>query len=215
MPYNPSAPLSEQVHTSIAVSLHHLRHRDSPSSPDAPDQETYIDCVLLHSPLESMSATLEAWEVLESYVPHQIRHLGVSNISLPQLERLHASTTVKPAVVQNRFYPATRHDVPLRRFCRDHDVVYQSFWTLTGNGQLLRAEPVRSLAEHVAVAAPVALYALVMHLGVVVLNGTTDKAHMTEDLEGVAKVRRWAGENEPAWEGVVQRFRQIIGEGER
>ena len=44
---------------------------------------------------------------------------------------------VKPAVLQNRFYADSGYDVELRRFCDVHGVVYQSFWTLTGNRDIL------------------------------------------------------------------------------
>ena len=46
---------------------------------------------------------------------------------------------VKPVVLQNRFYAEQSYDVRLRKFCTEHGVTYQSFWTLTANPDLLAA----------------------------------------------------------------------------
>ncbi|KAG0155558.1 hypothetical protein PDIDSM_2729 [Penicillium digitatum] len=176
LPYDPSATLTDQVHASIKSSLHNLR---SPVDPDSVD-ETYIDTVIIHSPLSTLTQTLEAWHALETYVPHLIRNSGISNCTLPTLRELCTSsqTTVKPSVVQNRFYEETLFDVPLRAFCRENQVIYQSFWTLTANPDLVHSDPVQQLAHHVKVTpAAVFFYTLVMSLkDVVVLNGTKDES---------------------------------------
>lgn len=181
MPYDPSSPLETQIHTSVASSLQNLRTTEDP------EQGAYLDCLLLHSPLPTLEQTLQAWKLLESYVPNKIRSLGISNVTLPVLEAIYKSSTTKPSVVQNRFYPQTGFDVALRAFCTSHDITYQSFWTLTGNPALLRSEPVVSLAQYCAVELPVALYALVMNAGIMVLNGTTSASHMRQDLDDCKK----------------------------
>jgi diketogulonate reductase-like aldo/keto reductase len=207
MPYDPSAPLATQITTSLTSSLTNLRHAD-----DAPLEVTYIDCLLLHSPLPTIDQTLQAWALLEAYVPHQIRTLGISNVTLPILENIYKTSIIKPSVVQNRFYPQTRYDVDLRAFCREKKIAYQSFWTLTGNPALLKARVVGELAKEVGVGKEVALYALVGGLGIEVLNGTTDGGHMREDLEGIEKVGVWKEGNGEAWNGLMEEFRGIVGD---
>ena len=205
MPYDPSAPLEEQLHASIASSLHNLRPKDDT------DEGVYLDCLLLHSPLPTIEQTLQAWAILESYVPHKIRALGISNTSLPVLQAIHEASSIKPSVVQNRFYAQTGYDVPLREFCKQHGITYQSFWTLTGNPRILTSEPVGELANHVGVESAVALYALVMGLGIVVLNGTTNQEHMEKDMRGVREVRDWvAGKHEREWIELSRAFGRLI-----
>ncbi|KAF1990035.1 aldo-keto reductase-like protein [Aulographum hederae CBS 113979] len=207
MPYLASSPLQTQLHNSLASSFHNLRPLASPSS----SNETYIDCLLLHSPLQTPSATLSAWKVLESYVPTRIRTLGISNVSLPILKEVYDHASTKPAVVQNRFYAATGYDVPLRAFCREKGIVYESFWTLTGNPGIVGGKVVGELAEKVGVEREVAMYGLVMGLGVAVLNGTTNSERMRGDLEGVGKVEEWAGRNGGEWEKILGGFKETIG----
>lgn len=204
MPYDPSSSLDVQIQTSVASSMVILRvEGDSQES-------AYIDCLLLHSPLPTIEETLQAWKILESYVPQQIHMLGISNVTLPVLEVIFEHAIVKPSVVQNRFYHETRYDVALRAFCSSHDITYQSFWTLTGNPVLLRLEPVRSLARTLDVSPAIALYALVMDLGVEVLNGTTSSEHMRHDLEGIQKVCEWIAAHPEDWVIIESIFRTWI-----
>ena len=157
-----------------------------------------------------MEQTLQAWDVLESYVPDKIRTLGISNVTLPVLQAIYENSTIKPSVVQNRFYSKTMFDVPLRKFCKEHDITYQSFWTLTGNPTLLKSQPVRDLAQAAEVSPAMALYALVIDLGVVVLNGTTSVEHMREDLDGIRQIRDWVTSNSQSWAKISQDFSSLL-----
>lgn len=125
LPYNPHHPLPSQIRSSVASSLHNLRPSNPANSNQAPEQ--CLDCLVLHSPLPQFSETLSAWQTLEEYVPHPIRTLGISNVNLPTLKSLWDAVRIKPAIVQNRFYPATAYDVALRKFCVEKGIVYQSF----------------------------------------------------------------------------------------
>jgi diketogulonate reductase-like aldo/keto reductase len=205
MPYDPETPLETQIRTSVASSFKNLRHESDS------ENTSYVDCLLLHSPLPTIEQTLQAWKLLESYVPDQIRSLGISNVTLPVLRAIYEQATIKPSVVQNRFYPQTRYDGPLRAFCTGHNIMYQSFWTLTGNPGLLRSKPVIDLAQAVNVEPTVALYALVMDLGVVVLNGSTSTDHMRVDLDGIQTIREWAVSHSRDWSSISSAFQGLVG----
>jgi diketogulonate reductase-like aldo/keto reductase len=212
MPYDSRLSIPDQVHASVTSSLANLA---ASTGTDASRATTYLDCVLLHSPLPRREGTAIAWAALTSYVASgKIRHLGIANVSLAVLEILVNQMEIKPSVVQNRFYPASEYDVPLRRFCREQGIVFQSFWTLTGNPGLLKSEVVKELAKEVGVSVQVALYALVVGLEkVTVLDGTTNEERMVEDLEGLVKVGRWAeGEGREGWERILEDFRKLIGD---
>lgn len=195
------------MHTSVASSLRNLRPEEGS------EQGSYIDCLLLHSPLPTIELTLQAWNILESYVPHRIRELGISNTDLKVLQAIYKNSSIKPSVVQNRFYARTQYDVALRDFCRSHGITYQSFWTLTGNPLLLQAEPVKQLARAADISLPAALYTLVMEQGVVVLNGTTSSQHMKTDLQDVAVARGWIAGEPDEWKEIHGAFKAIIEAG--
>lgn len=171
IPYDARAPLAEQVEQSFAASLGNLR-------------VDYLDGLLLHSPLGDRASTLEAWRALESIVERGgVRQIGISNCySLALLRALHEEASVKPAIVQNRFYRATGYDRELRAFCRERGIVYQSFWTLTANPDLLAEQALRAIAARDNRTPAQVLFRYLTQQDVVPLTGTTSGAHMREDL---------------------------------
>lgn len=171
IPYDPKAPLPEQVTQSCAVSLRNL-------------QTTYLDCLLLHSPLASVRQTLEAWRALESLVDGgSVRSLGISNCYGPgELGAIYEAAHIKPQVVQNRFYAETGYDRQIRAFCLEHRIAYQSFWTLSANPQLLSHATLTALAADHRRTPPQILFHYLTQRGVVPLTGTRSEAHMRDDL---------------------------------
>jgi diketogulonate reductase-like aldo/keto reductase len=171
VPYDPRASLTEQVAQSFAASLRNL-------------QTDYLDCLILHSPLPAPQQTLEVWRAFESLVDAGgARQLGISNCYTPRdLERLCHDSRIKPAVVQNRFYAETGYDRAIRAICGRQRIVYQSFWTLTANPQVLAHATVGALASiHQRTPAQI-LFRYLTQSGVVPLTGTRSETHMREDL---------------------------------
>lgn len=206
IPYDPTASLEEQIRRSIQVSLNNLRPEDDEESA----QSAYIDCLLLHSPLRPFKDTLLAWKILESYVPDRIRTLGISNVVYEDLSVLFNEATEKPKVVQNRFYNRTGFDVQLRQFCRERDIVYESFWTLSANPGLLSSAAVSQLTQLVGIEKEQALYALVMAQEIAVLNGTTNTSRMTGDLAGISAVADWAKSDQAKWQSLKSEFEKLL-----
>ncbi|EQK98468.1 NADP-dependent oxidoreductase domain protein [Ophiocordyceps sinensis CO18] len=205
-PYDAGAPLAEKVRQSVQSSLDNFTLQG---------QEPYLDSIVVHSPMDTMQETMTVWEALESYVPHRVRNLGISNADLDTVQALvRGATAIKPAVVQNRFHERTGFEAALRAFCRDNGLVFQSFWTISANAPLVQSEPVARVARLAGVERAAAYYALVLGLGsVTVLDGTTSEAHMKEDLEGIDKVGLWAdGGGAAHWEDALKGFKAMVGD---
>jgi diketogulonate reductase-like aldo/keto reductase len=112
-----------------------------------------------------------------------VRQLGISNCyQLEQLEALYDSARFKPAVVQNRFYADTGYDREIRAFCRQHGIIYQSFWTLTANPQVLAHRTLRELASRHRRTPAQILFRYLTQYNIVPLTGTRSETHMREDL---------------------------------
>ncbi len=171
IPYDARASLPEQVRQSAEVSLRNLRTQ-------------YLDCLVLHSPLSPFERLLQVWRALEALVEQgQVRELGLSNCYEPgELAALYGAARIKPWVLQNRFYPRTGHDRELRRFCAQHGVVYQSFWTLTANPEQLARPELRALAARRGLTPAQLFFRALTQLGIVPLTGTTSEEHMRQDL---------------------------------
>ena len=171
IPYDPKAPLPQQVAQSVAASLRNL-------------QTDYLDGLILHSPMPTAKQTAAVWQSFESLVDARVvRQIGISNCyNLAQLEQLHRDARIKPAVVQNRFYADTGYDREIRAFCTRQQIVYQSFWTLSANPQILAHATIAALARAHRRSAAQILFRYLSQKGVVPLTGTRSETHMREDL---------------------------------
>jgi diketogulonate reductase-like aldo/keto reductase len=171
IPYDPKAPLSVQVAQSFAASLRNL-------------QTSYVDCLVLHSPLANPKQTSAVWHAMESLVDSGgVRQLGISNCyELRQLQALYQTARIKPSVVQNRFYADTRYDREIRAFCREQQIIYQCFWTLTANPRVLADAAILALASKYGRTPAQILFRYLTHSDIVPLTGTCSDAHMREDL---------------------------------
>lgn len=171
IPYDPKARLDQQVRQSFEASLRNLG-------------ADYLDGLVLHSPYPEDEDTLEVWRAMEEL--HErggVRQLGISNCyELARLETLCRSARVKPAVIQNRFYAKTGYDRELRAFCRDAGILYQSFWTLTANPEVLAKPSVIALAEHYGRSPAQVFFRFLTQMDILCLTGTSSEQHMREDL---------------------------------
>lgn len=171
VPYDAKAPLPEQVRQSCRASLANLR-------------TTYLDCLVLHSPMDTPELSLQVWREFEALADSGVvRELGISNCyQQGELEALYAAARIKPLVLQNRFYAETGYDQELRRFCRAHGMLYQSFWTLTANPKILSHPGVQALAQRYGVTPAQLFFRGLTQIGIVPLTGTSSEEHLRQDL---------------------------------
>lgn len=171
IPYDPNASPSHQVRQSCEASLTNL-------------QTTYLDCLLLHSPISPFEGMMQHWRAMEGLVERgAVKALGISNCyEVATLQALWRAATIKPLAVQNRFYAKTGYDTGIRAFCSDHGLFYQSFWTLTANAKLLAKPLLLRLATAYAVTPAQLLFRFLTQMGIIVLTGPTSEQHMREDL---------------------------------
>jgi diketogulonate reductase-like aldo/keto reductase len=173
LPYDAEASFSVQVAQSMASSLEHLG-------------TDYVDSYVLHGPSSSddwTDADAEVWEAMKKERDAgRTRRLGVSNISLGQLEQMAAADPEAPAFVQNRCYARLGWDREVRRFCREREIVYQGFSLLTANKQVLRDAVVAGLAAGAGATPAQVVFAFARAVGMLPLTGTSDAEHMRQDL---------------------------------
>lgn len=171
VPYNKNSPIELQVVQSFEASKKNL-------------QTEYVDCLVLHSPMAPHALLMKVWKAMEEIQKSGgALHLGISNCYDPEVFRaLYADANVKPAVVQNRFYQETGYDADLRHWCSIHEVIYQSFWTLTANPHIIASGIVRTIAQKHNKTQAQVFFRYLSHSGIVPLTGTCSEKHMREDL---------------------------------
>lgn len=178
LPYDPTAPFAVQVAQSMASSLEHLSFGNQGTD--------YVDSYVLHGPWSGYGWTepdSEAWEAMvKERDAGRTRFLGVSNVSLQHLEQMTALQLELPAFVQNRCYARRGWDRDVRRFCKQHNIVYQGFSLLTANMEVVNHPVVAALAARASATSAQIIFAFARHLGMLPLTGTTNAEHMKQDL---------------------------------
>jgi len=173
LPYDPDAPVSEQVRQSCASSLEHLR-------------TDYLDSYLLHGPSQRPGLAeqdWEAWFAMEAlHAEGSVQALGVSNFDSEQLELLLGRASVKPRFVQNRCFAASGWDWQVRQACEANDITYQGFSLLTANQEIWHSRHVAEIGNNHNLPPAQVIFCLAMDLGILPLTGTSDTGHMAGDL---------------------------------
>mmetsp|Transcript_32897 Transcript_32897/g.69218 ORF Transcript_32897/g.69218 Transcript_32897/m.69218 type:complete len:309 (-) Transcript_32897:572-1498(-) len=171
VPYDANAPLEDRVWQSLEKSLENL-------------QTDYIDSWIMHGPEDNWDNHWKVWKTMESAVDEgKALQLGISNFyKLEDVQWAYDNARIKPSVVQNRFYAESGHDVEIRAFCKEHDIEYQSFWTLAANSDAYQHQDAQELAKAKGLSPEGLFYAFCMAIGISPMDGTTNELHMKEDM---------------------------------
>eukprot|EP01038_Epipyxis_sp_PR26KG_P009641 gene9641-12980_t len=172
IPYDISKSLHDQVRESFTISCANLK-------------TTYLDSLVMHSPMERFSDTMIVWRAFEEiYKEGGTKRIGLSNTyDFKLLKKLYEDAEIKPSVLQNRFYRDSGYDREIREFCLHHNIQYESFWTLTANPHILKSSELRSLSLKYGFTQEQIFFRFIQSIGIVPLSGTTSNQHMLEDLQ--------------------------------
>lgn len=172
MPYFASDDILTQLEKSFIQSKENLK-------------VNFIDSYLIHSPFAPVEDFINVYKTMEEFVvAGQVGQIGLSNCyDLKLLSYVHKNAKIKPKVLQNRFYKDSNYDKKLRVFCKDNNITYQSFWSLSANPNILTSEEVLSIAKKYNKTSPQVFYKFLNQINITPLNGTKSKIHMQEDLD--------------------------------
>ena len=174
LPYDPAAPIAEQVAQSFASSLEHF------------GVET-LDSLVLHGPSqrEGLGADdHEAWRAMEAIAQTgRVKLLGASNVTARQVTELVAFSTIPIAFVQNRCYADRKWDREVRTVCDEHGIIYQGFSLLTANRHVLANPKVGAIASRHGKTPSQIVFRFAQQVGMLPLTGTSDPTHMQQDLD--------------------------------
>jgi len=173
LPYDRAAAIGQQVAQSFESSLVHLG-------------TDYLDSYVLHGPSSRrglQSADWQAWRAMEALAQAgKVRFLGISNVSIEQLQELLAKAAVQPKFVQNRCYAKTGWDRAVRTLCSARGSVYQGFSLLTANRAELAGPTAQRLALRTGRPIAQVVFRFCQLLGILPLTGTSQFEHMRLDL---------------------------------
>jgi len=173
LPYDGSASLAVQVAQSLASSLEHLGAE-------------HVDSFVLHGPSSADDwgdADAEVWEAMrKERDAGRTRLLGVSNVSLQQLEQMEAGHAELPTFVQNRCFAHLGWDGEVQSFCKERNITYQGFSLLTANAEVLEHPALIDFAQRLNATPAQVVFSFARAVGILPLTGTSDPEHMKQDL---------------------------------
>ncbi len=174
LPYDPKADIPKQVEQSFASSLEHL----------GTDR---IDSYVLHGPSHASGWVWPTGMPGAPWNPFRTaakrRFLGISNVTLEQLQGLCKKARVLPRFVQNRCYAVRGWDRAVREFCSANQLVYQGFSLLTANRQEIAHPEFIRIAKRHGRSPSQMVFRFALEVGMIPLTGTTSPAHMRDDLD--------------------------------
>ncbi len=174
LPYDPAVPIPIQVEQSFASSLKHLGTE-------------IMDSYLLHGPTQRVGFAAddwEAWHAMEAiHDSGRARLLGVSNVTLEQLQSLCQAARVRPRFVQNRCYAVRGWDRAIREFCSANEIIYQGFSLLTANREVIAHPAMVQIAKRHGRTVSQIVFRFALNVGMLPLTGTTNPNHMRADLD--------------------------------
>ena len=112
----------------------------------------------------------------------RVRWLGISNVSLEQVQSLCQKARVRPRFVQNRCYAVQGWDRRVREYCAANAIVYQGFSLLTANRDALAHPEMARIAKRHGRPVSQIVFRFALDVGMIPLTGTTDAAHMPADI---------------------------------
>lgn len=139
-----------------------------------------IDLYQLHAPDPKVPLEESIAALAELRAAGKIRHIGVSNFSL---EQVNAAAAIVPIVsVQNNYNVAYRESEPILDYCEDHKLGFIPYFPLS-YGNLLRNKCLNEIAGRAhATPGQVALAWLLGHSPVMLpIPGTSSVAHLEEN----------------------------------
>ena len=174
LPYDPAAPIADQVAQSFASSLEHF---GVPA----------LDSLVLHGPSQRDGLGAddhEAWRAMEAIAQAgRVKLLGASNVTARQVTELVAFSTIPIAFVQNRCYADRQWDRAVRTVCDEHGIIYQGFSLLTANRHILANPKVGAIASRHGKTPSQIVFRFAQQVGMLPLTGTSDPMHMQQDLD--------------------------------
>jgi 2,5-diketo-D-gluconate reductase A len=142
----------------------------------------YIDLYLLHWPSPGREKYLESWQACEKLLAEgKVRFIGVSNLSVSQLDWLLTRTETIPAVNQIELHPNVQQ-AKLREFHQAHGILTEA-WSPIAQGRSLRDPILNVLAKKYQKSAAQVILRWHLQLGNVALSKSATPSRIKENFD--------------------------------
>lgn len=141
-----------------------------------------IDLYQLHAPDDDVPYADSVGALADLQKEGKIRHIGVSNVSVAQLEE--ARSIVNVVTVQNRFNLGDRQHEPVMQTCTEHGIGFIPWYPLATGSLAGPESAAASVAKELGSKPSQVALSWLLHRSPVMLPipGTSSKAHLEENM---------------------------------
>jgi diketogulonate reductase-like aldo/keto reductase len=142
-----------------------------------------LDLLLIHWPAPALNRYVDTWRAFEKlYAEGRVRAIGVSNFSIPHLERLFEETSVVPAINQIELHPLLPQ-AELREFHAKHGILTEAWSPLARGGPVLAHPLLAEIAARVGKTPAQVILRWHLELGNVVIPKSVTPARIRENFD--------------------------------
>ncbi len=152
----------------------------------------YLDLVLIHSPEPWLvfrktkrnwdKKNLEVWKALEdSYKEGKVKHIGVSNFRIKDLENILDNCEIKPIVNQVLAHIG-KTPFELIKYCHDKNIIVEAYSPIA-HGEADRINEVNEIAKKYNKSFAQICLRYCLQLGMIVLPKASSKEHLEANLD--------------------------------
>ena len=143
----------------------------------------YLNAFLFHQPFRGYERQLQKAFALKAQGIFQL--IGICNITLPQLQSLHAATGLHPDIIQVEIHPYHSNQ-PLVRYCQQHGIIVQARSPFA-HGDAFEAWSQEPVLQELAATHQATIPQLILRWSaqqdIVVLPRTSNIHHLAENLQ--------------------------------
>jgi len=150
----------------------------------------YVDLILIHcpqpwrefrGPKRYFEENRDVWRALEeTYKEGKTKAIGVSNFLIDDIENITDVCQIKPMVNQVLCHIG-KTPVELIKYCKDHDIVFESYSPIA-HGKALENEEIAKMAEKYGVNVAQLCIKYTLQLGTVSIPKATSRDHIESDF---------------------------------
>jgi diketogulonate reductase-like aldo/keto reductase len=142
-----------------------------------------LDLLLIHWPAPALNRYVDTWRAFEKlYAEGRVRAIGVSNFSIPHLQRLLEETSVVPAINQIELHPLLPQ-AELRAFHAEHGILTEAWSPLARGGPVLAHPVIAEIAARVGKTPAQVILRWHLELGNVVIPKSVTPARIRENFD--------------------------------
>jgi diketogulonate reductase-like aldo/keto reductase len=150
-----------------------------------------IDVLLLHYPMPHFQDTLIIWNEFEKLVNNgEVDYLGLSNFyDINLLTTIWERSNIKPKILQNNYCKEHSYDTEIREFCKEHNIIYQSYSVIPSNKDIVNNNLLIELSKSYSKTPAQIWLSYLSQKDINIITGTNTEEYIKDNIEATLNIK--------------------------